>query len=129
MKTGKIFILFSLLAVFIATIGLIGLVTYMTNKRTREIGIRKTYGASAPLVLNLLLKEIVILIGISSLIAWPVAFFGSRFWMEGFADKAFISPVIYILATILVLALGFIAVSYQTIRAANYSPARALRVQ
>jgi putative ABC transport system permease protein len=129
MKTSKIFILFSFLAVFIATIGLIGLVTFMTNKRTREIGIRKTYGASAPLVLNLLIKEIVILIGISSLIAWPVAYFGSRFWMEGFADKASINPLIYILATILVLILGFLAVSYQTIRAANYSPAEALRVE
>jgi putative ABC transport system permease protein len=129
MKTGRIFILFSVLAIFIATIGLIGLVTFMTNKRTREIGIRKTYGASAPTVLNLLIREIVILICISSLIAWPAAYFGSRFWMEGFADKAFISPLIYILATILVLGLGFLAVSYQTIRAANYSPADALRVE
>ena len=129
LKTGRIFILFSLLAIFIATIGLIGLVTFMTNKRTREIGIRKTYGASSPVVLNLLVKEIVILICISSLIAWPVAFFGARFWMEGFADKASISPLIYILATVMVLVLGFLAVSYQSIRAANYSPAKALRVQ
>ena len=129
LKTGRIFILFSLLAIFIATIGLIGLVTFMTNKRTREIGIRKTYGASSPVVLNLLIKEIVILICISSLIAWPVAFFGARFWMEGFADKASISPLIYILATVMVLVLGFLAVSYQSIRAANYSPAKALRVQ
>ena len=81
------------------------------------------------MVLNLLVKEIVILICISSLIAWPVAFFGARFWMEGFADKASISPLIYILATVMVLVLGFLAVSYQSIRAANYSPAKALRVQ
>jgi putative ABC transport system permease protein len=129
MKTGKIFILFSLLAIFIATIGLIGLVTFMTNKRTREIGIRKTYGASAPIVLNLLIKEIVILICISSLIAWPVAYLGAKYWMEGFADKAFISPLIYVLATILVLIIGFLSVSYQTIRAASYSPANALRIE
>jgi len=129
LRTGKIFILFSLLAIFIATIGLIGLVTFMTNKRTREIGIRKTYGASAPVVLNLLIKEIVILICISSLIAWPVAYFGARFWMEGFADKASVNPLIYILATVMVLVLGFLAVSYQTIRAASYSPADALRVE
>lgn len=129
MKTGKIFILFSLLAIFIATLGLIGLVTFMTNKRTREIGIRKTYGASVPTVLSLLVKEIAILICFSSLIAWPVAYFGARFWMEGFADKASISPLIYILATILVLVFGFMAVSYQTIRAANYSPAEALRAE
>ncbi len=59
MKTGKIFILFSVLAILIACLGLIGLVTYITNKRTREIGIRKTYGASITIVLGLLSKEVV----------------------------------------------------------------------
>jgi putative ABC transport system permease protein len=128
-KTGRIFILFSMLAIFIASIGLIGLVTFMTNKRTKEIGIRKTYGASAQIVLNLLVREIVILILISSLIAWPMAWFGSRFWLEGFADKATVSPLIYLFATIGVLVIGFLSVSYQTIKAAGYSPANALRIQ
>lgn len=129
MKTGKIFILFSFLAIFIAAIGLIGLVTFMTNKRTREIGIRKTYGASAPAVLSLLLKEILVLIAISSVIAWPVAYIGARYWMEGFADKASVSPLIYALSTLVVLIVGFLSVSYQTIRAATFSPADALRIE
>jgi len=127
MKTGRIFILFSLLAIFIACIGLIGLVTFMTNKRTREIGIRKTYGASMPEVLNLLIKEIVILISISSLIAWPLAFYGSKYWLSSFAEKASVSPLIYIMSAVVVLVIGFLTVSYQTIKAANYSPANALR--
>jgi putative ABC transport system permease protein len=129
MKTGRIFILFSMLAIFIASIGLIGLVAFMTNKRTKEIGIRKTYGASVQVVLNLLVREIVILILISSLIAWPLAWFGSRFWLEGFADKAAVSPLIFLIATIAVLIIGFLSVSYQTIKAAGYSPANALRIQ
>lgn len=129
MKTGKIFILFSLLAVFIACLGLIGLVAFMTNKRTREIGIRKTYGATAPVVLRLLIKETVILILIASLIAWPVAYFGSKYWMESFADKASVSPLIYLLATVVVITVGFTSVIYQTLRAANYNPARALRTE
>lgn len=129
MKTGRIFILFAMLAIFIASVGLIGLVTFMTNKRTKEIGIRKTYGASVQVVLNLLIREIVILIMISSLIAWPLAWFGSRFWLEGFADKVTVSPLIYLVATILVLLIGFLSVSYQTIKAAGYSPANALRIQ
>jgi putative ABC transport system permease protein len=127
MKTGKIFIVFSLLAVFIACLGLIGLVAFMTNKRTREIGIRKTYGATAPVVLRLLIKETVILILIASLIAWPIAYFGSKYWMESFADKASVSPLIYFLATVVVITVGFISVIYQTLRAANYNPAKALR--
>ena len=129
MKTGRIFILFSMLAIFIASIGLIGLVAFMTNKRTKEIGIRKTYGASAQVVLNLLVREIVILILISSLIAWPLAWFGSGFWLEGFADKATVSPLIYLAATVGVLIIGFLSVSYQTLKAASYSPAKALRIQ
>ncbi len=129
MKTGKIFILFSILAIFIACLGLIGLVTYITNKRTREIGIRKTYGASNQIVLGLLSAEVMYLILISSLIAYPVAYFGSKYWLESFADKVKISPVIYIAATLIGLAIGWISISYQTIKAANYNPAKALRIE
>jgi len=129
MKTGKIFIIFSLLAILIACIGLIGLVTFMTDKRTKEIGIRKTYGASMPVVLNLLIKEVILLICISSVLAWPLALWGSIYWLRGFADKTAVSPLIYPIATLTVLVIGFLAVSFQTIKAARYSPAEALRVE
>ncbi len=92
MKTGKIFLIFSFLAIFIACMGLIGLVTYMTNKRTKEIGIRKSYGASNEIILSLLSKEVVYLIIISSLVAYPAAFFGSRYWLEGFASRISVNP-------------------------------------
>jgi putative ABC transport system permease protein len=129
MKTGKIFILFSLLAVFIACLGLLGLITFITNKRTREIGIRKTYGASIQTVLSLLSKEVVYLILISSIIAYPIAYFGSNYWLESFASKVYISPVIYITATLVALVIGWLSISYQTIKAANYNPAKALRIE
>ncbi|MCJ7447245.1 MAG: ABC transporter permease [Bacteroidales bacterium] len=128
MKTGKIFILFSILAIFIACLGLIGLITYITNKRTREIGIRKTYGASIQVVLNLLSKEVVYLILISSVIAYPIAWLGSKYWLEGFASKVSVNPIIYIFATLIVLIIGWLSISYQTIKAAGTNPAEALRV-
>jgi putative ABC transport system permease protein len=128
LKTGKIFIVFSILAIFIACLGLIGLVTYITNKRTREVGIRKSYGASNRTVVTLLSQEVLYLILISSLIAYPIAYFGSKYWLEGFAEKVKISPLIYVLATLVGLAIGWISISYQTIKAANYNPARALRI-
>jgi len=128
-KTGKIFILFSVLAIFIACLGLIGLVTFMTNKRTKEIGIRKTYGASVKVVLNLLLREVAYLILIASVIAYPIDYFGSKYWMEGFADKAQINPLIYVLSTIIVIIIGFLSISYQTIKAASHNPANALRIE
>lgn len=127
MKTGRIFLIFSGLAIFIACLGLIGLVTYITNKRTREIGIRKSYGASEQVVLALLSREVVNLILISSLLAYPVAFFGSRYWLEGFASRISINPLIFILATFITLVVGWLSISYQTIKAANYNPANALR--
>jgi putative ABC transport system permease protein len=129
MKTGKIFIIFSVLAIFIACLGLIGLVAYITNKRTREIGIRKTYGASTGVVVGLLSKEVIYLIAISSLLAYPLAFFGSRYWLEGFASRVSVSPFVYILATLIALAIGWISVSYQAIKAAGNNPASALRIE
>jgi putative ABC transport system permease protein len=129
MKTGKIFLIFSFLAIFIACLGLIGLVTYITNKRTKEIGIRKSYGASTRTVLGLLSREVMFLIIISSILAYPVAYFGSNFWLEGFASRISVNPVIFIMATLITLLIGWISTSYQTIKAANYNPANALRIE
>jgi putative ABC transport system permease protein len=97
--------------------------------RSREIGIRKTYGASINVVLRLLSKEVVYLILISSVIAYPIAYYGSKFWLEGFADKVSVSPFIYVAATSIVLVVGWLSISYQTIKAANYNPSTALRVE
>jgi putative ABC transport system permease protein len=127
-KTGRIFLIFSFLAIFIACMGLIGLVAYITNKRTREIGIRKSYGASNITVLSLLSKEVVYLIIVSSVLAYPVAFFGSRYWLEGFASKVSISPLVYVMATLATLVIGWISISYQTLKAASNNPASALRM-
>jgi putative ABC transport system permease protein len=128
LRTGKIFIIFSVLAVLIACLGLIGLITYITGKRTREIGIRKAHGASIGIVLGILSKEVLYLILISSVIAWPLAYLGSEYWLEGFADKIWINPVIFLLATIIALIIGWISISFQTIKAAGYSPAEALKI-
>ena len=128
-KTGRIFLIFSFLAIFIACVGLIGLVTYITNKRTREIGIRKSYGASNQIILALLSKEMFYIIIISSLIAYPLAYFGSKYWLQGFASRISVSPLIYILATLITLIIGWLSISSQTMKAANYNPANALRVE
>jgi putative ABC transport system permease protein len=129
MKTGKIFLIFSFLAIFIACMGLIGLVAYITNKRTKEIGIRKSYGASNQIVLSLLSKEVIYLIALSSVVAYPVAYFGSKYWLEGFASRISVNPIIFIIATLIALLIGWISTSYQTIKAANYNPAIALRIE
>lgn len=128
MKTGKVFLIFSVLAILIACLGLIGLVSYLTTKRTREIGIRKSFGASNLVVIRLLSGEVIYLIIIASVFAYPLAYFGSEYWLEGFADKASVSPLIYIYATIIGFITGWLSISYQTFKAANYNPAQALRL-
>jgi putative ABC transport system permease protein len=125
-RAGKIFILFSLLAIFIACLGLIGLMAYMTTIRTREVGIRKTYGASGSAIIKLLSREVLILIMISSLVAFPVAWLGTRIWLEGFAEKIRVSPAIYIVASVLGFAIGWFSIISQAIKAAGYNPAQAL---
>jgi putative ABC transport system permease protein len=127
LKTGRIFILFAVLAIFIACLGLIGLITYMTTIRTREVGIRKTFGASRGIVVTLLSREVVILILISSLVAYPVAFFGIRIWLQTFSEKVTVSPIIYIVASIIGLGIGWLSIMYQALKAAAYNPAESLR--
>jgi len=126
-KTGRIFILFSVLAIFIACLGLIGLITYMTAVRTREVGIRKTFGASKNIIVNLLSREVVVLILISSIVAYPIAFFGIKYWLESFAEKIHVSPFIYIIASIIGLTIGWLSIMYQALKAAGSNPAESLR--
>jgi putative ABC transport system permease protein len=126
-KTGKIFILFSILAILIACLGLIGLITYMTTIRTREVGIRKSFGASKGIIVTLLSREVVILILISSFVAYPMAYFGLRLWLESFAEKISVSPLIYIMASIIGLLIGWLSIIYQALKAASYNPAESLR--
>lgn len=126
-KTGRIFILFSVLAILIACLGLIGLITYMTTIRTREVGIRKSFGATRVIIVSLLSREVISLILISSLVAYPIAFFGIKTWLQGFAEKISVGPFIYLIASLIGLAIGWLAIIYQAVKAAAYNPAESLR--
>jgi putative ABC transport system permease protein len=118
---------FAVLAIFIACLGLIGLITYMTAVRTREVGIRKTFGASKNIIVTLLSREVVVLILISSIVAYPIAFFGIKYWLESFAEKIHVSPFLYIIASIIGLTIGWFSIMYQALKAAGSNPAESLR--
>jgi putative ABC transport system permease protein len=79
--------------------------------------------------LRLLSTEVIYLILLSSVIAYPIAYFGSKYWLEGFASKINISVFVYLGATLIVLIVGWLSISYQTIKAASFNPARALRTE
>jgi len=130
-RTGQILIIFSFLSIFITCLGLLGLISYTTNQRTREIGIRKIMGASVQIVMRLLSREMVNLLGISALISVP-AYFGVKAWLQKFAYHINFQVGVYFLVllavVLIVLLLAMLTVSYHSYRAATANPADSLKV-
>ncbi len=128
-KEGKLFTIFSGMAIFIACLGLFGLATFNTMQRVKEIGIRKVLGASVPGILRLLSTEIVVLILIANAIAWPIAWYFMNQWLDTFAYHIDMNLMVYILSAIAAVILALITVSAQTIKAAMTNPANTLRYE
>ncbi len=128
-KTGRVYLVFSLLAVSIACLGLLGLTAFITEQRTKEIGIRKVLGASAPQVLLLLTRQFALLVLIANLIAWPVAYWITRSWLQDFAFRTNLSAWIFVLSAGLALIVALLTVSFQSIRAALANPVDSLRYE
>ena len=128
-KQGQLFTIFSGLAIFIACLGLFGLATFNTMQRVKEIGIRKVLGASVPSILTLLSKEIVVLILLANLLAWPLAWFFMNKWLDSFAYHIDMDLAIYFLSAIAAILLALVTVSTQTIRAAMTNPSNTLRYE
>jgi putative ABC transport system permease protein len=128
-NSGHIFGVFSLLAIIIAGVGLFGLAAFVTQKRTKEIGIRKVMGSTVTAVIALLSTNFAKLVGIAFVIATPVAFFAIKKWLENFAYQTTISVWIFILAGLLALSIALITISFHTLRVANSNPADSLRYE
>lgn len=126
-KQSQLFTIFSGLAIFIACLGLFGLATFNTLQRVKEIGIRKVLGASVPSILAILSKEIVVLIIVSNLVAWPVAWYFMDLWLNSFAYHVTMDPLLYVLASAGTILIALATVSSQTIRAAQTNPSNTLR--
>jgi putative ABC transport system permease protein len=120
---------FSLLAIFIACLGLFGLASFMAEKRTKEIGIRKVLGASLSNIMVLLSREFTLLVLVGNFIAWPLAYFAMRAWLNNFAYQTGIGWVVFVLAGFLTLVISLLTVSYQAIRAALTDPVISLRYE
>ncbi len=126
---GKIFLIFSLFAIFIASLGLFGLTAFVTEQRTKEIGIRKVLGASIPEILFLLSKEFTKWVVIANVAAWPIAYFIMSKWLQNFAYKTEIGIWIFLISGLAALLIAVLTVSAQTVKAANANPVKSLRYE
>jgi putative ABC transport system permease protein len=126
-KQGNILLIFTILAISIACLGLFGLVTFTAEQRIKEIGIRKVLGASVTSIVTLLSKDLMKLVVIATLIASPLAWYGMSKWLQSFAYRVDINWWVFAVAGILAVVIAFVTVSIQSIRAANANPAKSLK--
>jgi putative ABC transport system permease protein len=126
-QLSKFVAIFSGLAILVACLGLIGLVSFSIKKRFREIGIRKVLGSSVMGILSLLSKESIRLILLSFFIAVPLAYYLTWLWLQNFIDRIVIQPLAFIIAGSSVLAVAMVVICAFSLRMARTNPVDALR--
>jgi len=126
-NVGLIFGIFSVVAVFIACMGLFGLVSYIALRRTREISIRKVLGATQTDVLKVLSADFFVLLAISAVMATGFGIWFSKQWLEGFAYKTQVSPFVYLIAITFVAMISFLTIGYRTVKVNMQNPAKTLK--
>jgi putative ABC transport system permease protein len=126
-RFAKVFLVFSMISLAIACLGLFALVSYTVERRSREIGIRKVLGASITSILSMLSAEYLWLVGLSSLVAIPTGYYFMNEWLTGFAYHISLNAFMFIAAGIFVLAVAWGTVSLRTFRAASANPVKSLR--
>lgn len=124
---GKVFLVFSVIAIIIASFGLYGLSYYTTLKRTREIGIRKSIGASPVNIIKILLGEYALLTLLGSALAFPLTYVYLTHWLDNFSIRVDIGMEVFLSSLIIVALISLLTVSFQTLKAVNINPVKTLR--
>ena len=128
-KLGEIFSAFSILAIFVACMGLFGLAAYTAEQKTKEIGIRKVLGASTSNIYLHLSRDFLKWVAVANILAWPVAYYAMHKWLQSFAFRASIGWEIFLLSAGMALVISLLTVSYQSIKAATANPVDSLRYE
>jgi putative ABC transport system permease protein len=127
--TSKLMAVFTILGIFIASLGLFGLASYTAEQSTKEIGIRKIFGAGVLNVTGLLTKEFVKWVILANIPAWPIAYYAANQLLKNFAYRTSIGLEIFFISGLLALIIAVLTVSYQSIKAATANPIKTLRYE
>jgi putative ABC transport system permease protein len=125
----KLIIIFSMICILICSLGLLGLASYNASQRTREIAIRKVYGASSSRIVTMLFKEVFLLVTAASVIATPLSLLLINMWLQNFAYRTDIDILIFVVTAIAALIIAFLTASYHCLRVARENPIEALRYE
>jgi putative ABC transport system permease protein len=128
-RAGKVITLFSILAIFVSCLGLFGLAAFVTEQRTKEIGVRKVLGAELAGVVWLLTRQFVKWVVLATLIAWPIGYWAMSRWLAGFAFRARLGADIFLISGLAALAIAVLTVSRQVLKAARANPAESLKYE
>ena len=128
-KIGRLFISFAVFAILIACLGLLGLVAYAAEQRTKEIGIRKVLGASVTNIITMMSRDFLKLVLIASIIAFPLAWYAMHKWLQDFAYRISISAWIFVGAGLIAILIAFITIGFQAVKAAVANPVKSLRTE
>lgn len=126
-RQGKIFLIFSGMAIFIACLGLLGLAAFMVQQRTKEMGIRKVLGASAANIIWLISRNFIMLIGLASLLAFPIAYYSMKSWLQSFAYQTSIHWSVFVLVSVVAILIAMLTISWQALKAASVNPVKVLK--
>jgi putative ABC transport system permease protein len=128
-KFGRFTLMLTILAIIIASMGLIGLTSFLAEQRTKEIGIRRVLGASFKGIIFLMSREFIILILLANLIAWPVTYFATSGWLDNYAKHISTKWLFFILSAAIALLLALIITGYKALRISMVNPAKTLRYE
>lgn len=128
-RLATIFKYFCGLAIFVACLGLFALASFSAERRLKEIGVRKVLGASEPSLVLMLYKEFLILVVVASLLASPLAYYLFNGWLDSFAYRIDISPIVFLIALLVLMVIAFITIGYQSFNAARSNPVKILRTE
>jgi putative ABC transport system permease protein len=128
-QNAQMAVIFSILAIFIASLGLFGLTSFTVEQRTKEIGVRKAMGSSITGIYVEISKEIIILVSISALLAWPLIYYISGKWLENFYYRINLSIFTFVAGLCIALGIAIMTISYRILKAARVNPAQSLKYE